>query len=246
LAEDCFAGEEEVEFTLFFDEDSTKEQGWTLQCGDDVLWNVAAGDLAAQAVKRSPLRKSRPYVRNTACVAADTMSTCVFTIEDTYGDGMLWPGYYVLKWGATTVAVYDRKPFKEKSYCFGGVDCATQPLLEVAQDYDDVYFYLKLDANPQETSYQVVCDGGEELLEGGEFDASQAYEEIEVSTVIEPFACCTLTIKDGGSDGLNSPEPGFENDFSIYLDWAGHQVLAYDAQAGFEFGSLSIDFGLGC
>jgi hypothetical protein len=244
LAEDCFAGEEEVEFTLFLDEDSTKEQGWTLQCGNDVpLWNVAVGDMAAKAaVGRGSLRNSH-YVRNTACVAAST-STCVFTIEDSYGDGLLWPGYYVLQWGATTVAVYDRQPFEEQSYCFG-VDCETQPV-EVAQEYDDVYFYLKLDANPQETSYQVVCDGGEELLEGGSFDASQAYEEIEVSTIVEPFACCTLTITDSGNDGLNSPEPGFENDYSIYLDWASHQVLAYTAQTGFEFSTLSINFGLGC
>ena len=94
--------------------------------------------------------------------------------------------------------------------------------------------------------HQVVCDGGAVLSVGGSFNASQAYEEIEVSTVVEPFACCTLTITDGGSDGLNSPEPGFENGYSIYLDWASHKVLGYSMQTGFEFSSLSIEFGLGC
>jgi hypothetical protein len=243
LAEDCLVGEEEVEFTLFLDEDSLKEQGWTLQCGSDVLWNVAAGDLAEQAV-HMPLRRSRPFVRDTACIAANT-PTCDFTIEDSYGDGLLYPGYYVLKWGATTVAVYDRKPFHENSYCFG-VDCDTGLPLEVAQDYDDVYFYLKLDAKPEETSYQIVCDGGQVLLEGGSFVTSQAYEEIEMNAVIEPYACCTFTITDGGNDGLSSPEQGFENDFSIYLDWASHRVLGYSTQTGSEFGSLSMEFGLGC
>eukprot|EP00339_Tiarina_fusa_P006414 CAMPEP_0116997094 /NCGR_PEP_ID=MMETSP0472-20121206/661_1 /TAXON_ID=693140 ORGANISM="Tiarina fusus, Strain LIS" /NCGR_SAMPLE_ID=MMETSP0472 /ASSEMBLY_ACC=CAM_ASM_000603 /LENGTH=259 /DNA_ID=CAMNT_0004695893 /DNA_START=77 /DNA_END=856 /DNA_ORIENTATION=- len=236
-AEDCpQPGEQEVLFTLFLDEDSNKENGWTMQCDDEVIWNVPTGILLETSGFRTRLH--RPFIRNTACIPET--ATCTFTIEDTWGDGLQYPGYYTLKYGATTISVYDRKPFTENSVCFGP-GCTVVPD-EIAQDYDDLYFYLKLDANPEETEYSIVC-GGVTVLEGKGYGEDDAFVAIEEEAKVEPYACCTLTIKDAGNDGLKEQNEEFYGN-AVYLDWATHEVISYGSDV--EFGTLSIDFGLGC
>ena len=235
FAEDCAADEEEVVFTLFLDEDSGREQGWTMQCDGEVVWQVPVGILQETAPQR--FRKNKNFVRDTACVK--TTATCDFTIEDSYGDGLLHPGNYFLKYGANTIAVYDHAPFSEKSYCFGPLCPAISQ--EEAQTCDPTYLFFKLDANPSDTSYEVTCD--EQIIwEGSGFE--EPFEEFELDTCIEPYACCTLRISDVGNDGLTS---SFDNDYgSVYLEWAYQRVFAYDGSNGYEFKAVEVDFGLGC
>jgi hypothetical protein len=236
-AEDCpQPGEQEAVLTVFLDEDSEKENGWSMQCDGATIWDVSIGSLEATAGIR--MRKHRPFVVDTACIPET--ATCTFTIEDTYGDGLLYPGYYTLTYGATSVAIYDRKPFHENSMCFGP-ECPVLPD-EIAQDSDDLYFYLKLDENPEETEYSIECGAGNTILEGKGFTQADAFREIEEEIKVEPFACCTLTIRDSGNDGLK--EQGDFNGNVVYLDWATHEVISYKRDV--EFGTLSIKFGLGC
>jgi hypothetical protein len=236
-AEDCAQpGEQEAIFTLFLDEDSDKENGWKMQCDDVVVWNVPTGSVLETAGFRTKMHRS--FIRDTACIPVT--STCTFTIEDARGDGLQYPGYYTLTYGATTISVYNRKPFHENSVCFGPK--CTVLADEVAQDYDDLYFYLKLDANPEETEYSIVC-GVNTILEGKGYVSADAYLVIEEEAKVEPFACCTLTISDAGNDGLKEQEEEF-NGNAVYLDWATHEVISYGSDV--EFGTLSIDFGLGC
>ena len=87
----------EVEFVLYLDEDSWTEQGWFMQCDNDdhndqqqqqkvVVWNNTVGFLQQW---RPYLHKYNPRIVDQACV--DENATCVFTLIDTWGDGLLSP-----------------------------------------------------------------------------------------------------------------------------------------------------------
>jgi hypothetical protein len=234
LAEDCSAGEQSAVFTLFLDEDSETEQGWSMQCDQDTIWQVPTGILQETTGRRG----NGHYIRDTACIAET--ATCDFTIEDSYGDGLYSPGNYVLKYGAETIAVYDHTPFEERSYCFGP-DCLFQPQ-ESAQACDATYFHLKLDAFPQDTSYTVECDNGGVIWTGSNF--SVPFDIFEDDVCIEPNSCCRLTMHDTESDGLTGTSDGDYG--SVYLEWANQRIFAYDGSNGYEFGSVMVDFGLGC
>jgi hypothetical protein len=233
LGEDCNAGQQTVEFNLFLDEDSATEQGWTLSCDGETIWDVPVGSLEAE-----PNSLSNSFSQDQVCVPEN--ATCDFTIEDSYGDGLLLPGNYILKWGATTIAVYDHTPFEERSYCFG-VNCAVPPQ-EIAEDCDIVYMYLKTDAKPEETSYSVECNG-ETIWEGS--NHTVANDEIQLETCIAPNSCCKLSVHDSGNDGLSNGGED-ENYGAIFLEWAYMQIIRYEGSNGYEFGTVMVDFGLGC
>lgn len=242
-AEDCAIGEEEAVFTIVPDHDTREETGWVMQCGSSVVWNVPMGYLVEIT------EEDFPFIQETACIS--TNATCVFTIEDDYGDGLVeGSGYYLLTYGATTIAVYngqDGEEFFEKSVCFGP-DCPDldiNPPFEIGHDYDDIYFYIRLDEHPEQTSYSIECTGGNVIVEGGGFGPSDANQDIEVETIVEPYDCCTLAIRDAGLDGLTDQLSTFQNDYVVYLDWAGNQVVTID-QNDRRFGYLSVEFGNGC
>ena len=237
LANDCYPGEQEVDFTLFLDEDSDKEQGWNMQCDGQTIWEVPVGILQETNMHRE--RMHRNWVRDTACIPET--ATCDFTLEDSYGDGMYNPGYFYLRYGTTTIATYDNEPFHEKSFCFGP-DCPDLPQ-ELAETCDLVYFFLKYDSHPEDNSFKVECDTAGVILEGSGLDDA-AFNETEFQTCIEPFSCCTLTITDSESDGMTSTDGEFYG--SAYVEWANQRIFAYDGSSGYEFGNVSIDFGLGC
>ena len=118
LTGDCYDGEMEVEFVLFLDEDSWTEQAWFMQCTgyDDAIWNNTVGFL--EEFRPYLERRYPPRIIDQACVNEN--STCVFTIEDSWGDGLLHPGQFWLTYEATTIAIYTHTiPFEELSYCFG-------------------------------------------------------------------------------------------------------------------------------
>lgn len=236
-AEDCFAGEKEILLEVVLDEDSAAEQGWTLECDGVELWNKPFGHLETCGLGYGD------FTHDEACVSED-VKQCHFTFKDSYGDGMYSPGAYYLTFGATTVMVYnDEEPFYEQATCFGS-ECSTPPQ-EVVEDYDDVYFFLRLDSKPEETSYKIECEGGVVLAEGGPYNSTQEYVEIEIETIVEPYSCCHVTVMDTGNDGLTSPHVNATG-YSIYLDWAGHKVIGYPAQSGVEFTTTSVEFGAGC
>ena len=115
LTGDCYEHEKEVEFVLYLDEDSWTEQGWFMQCGENVVWNNTVGFLLHY---EEYLDYWNPVIRDQACVHES--ETCVFTIIDTWGDGLLTPGQFLLSYEATTIAIYTHtEPFEELSYCFG-------------------------------------------------------------------------------------------------------------------------------
>ena len=115
LTGDCYEYEKEVEFVLYLDEDSWTEQGWYMQCGNEVIWNNTVGFLLQY---EDYLDYWNPVIRDQACI--NTTETCVFTIVDTWGDGLLTPGQFLLTYEATTIAIYTHtEPFEELSYCFG-------------------------------------------------------------------------------------------------------------------------------
>jgi hypothetical protein len=88
----------------------------------------------------------------------------------------------------------------------------------------------------------VECDTQGVVWAGSDF--LEPFEEFEYESCIEPHACCALTINDTENDGMAST---FEGDYgSIYLEWANQRIFSYDGSNGYEFGSVSVDFGLGC
>jgi hypothetical protein len=238
-AEDCDAGEEKLEFTLYLDEDSLTENGWSLACQNmGTVWTMPIGSLQSTdptADGYVRLDVDAPSVTEQVCISADV--TCDFTLEDAYGDGLLYPGYFYLMYGGETIAVSEpEEEFFEKSYCLGP-NCVQEPQ-DTTEACDDVYVYARADANPEQNSIAIACD--DEMVFEHTFTAPQ--ETIEFDECIPRAKCCTMTIMDSAKDGLDILEGA-----SIYAEWANNVILRYDdISNAFEFDSVSYDFGLGC
>ena len=238
-ASDCNVGENQLEFTLFLDEDSVTENGWSLTCdGEGTVWNVAVGTIQSvfPDVIVDPDINPSPFVTEKVCLPEDT--TCTFTLEDTHGDGLLSPGYYYLTLGPTTIAVSEEgEEFKEKSYCFGP-SCQIVAR-EVAENCDYVYLHFQADDHPEESSVEITCNGSTIFSKS---DFTTPGEAIEFEQCVPPDQCCALTIHDSESkNGLNSLEGGH-----VLLEWANQVILRYDATNDYEFETLSRNFGSTC
>lgn len=228
--EDCNPGEKQLEFTFFLDEDSLTENGWTLECdGEGLIWNVPVGTLQANTAVENP------FVKEQVCLPENF--TCHFTLEDLYGDGLLFPGYYYLTFGAETIAVSeDEEEFFEKSYCLGP-NCPVHPF-EETEDCDNIYIFFQADESPEESSISIEC-GGETIYSKSDFMTAQ--ETIEVEKCVPLDTCCILTIKDSASNGLQPSQGG-----SIFVEWANQVVFEYDDTDPFEFDVISTNFGMTC
>ena len=222
-------------FTLFLDEDSDTEQGWSMQCDDQLIWDKHVGHLVEF---EDNLDGPGPYVRDEACVPET--ATCHFTIVDSFGDGLYSPGFFSLTYEATTVAVYDEThPFEELSYCFGpGCSDANlfPPPREIDDDCDSMYMYLQLDGTVQEEmTYTVKCD--EDVIWHGLYDQTNLPPRngLEQETCIGRNSCCSFTISDSGIEEYGG---------AVYLEWAYKTIIDYrGGQSGFE---QYKEFGLGC
>ncbi len=229
-AEDCNVGEEQLEFTFFLDEDSLTENGWTLACDDvGTIWNVPMGTLEASG---SVQFSDTPFVKDQVCVSKN--STCHFTMEDLYGDGLLFPGYFFLTYGATTIVVSEEEEeFFEKASCIGP-SCPISAQ-EVVEDCDDLYLFFQANSFPQESSVQIECDG-EIKFAKSDFMISQEVTEFE--TCLTYGTCCNLMVYDSAFDGLQGGQ--------VFLEWANQVIFSYDDSDSYEFGTISRSFGSGC
>jgi len=245
ISDDCGDGTQQLTFEFFSDIDSSREQSWVLSCDDGTIpWELKRGDYPYTWVTRrrwwNYWRQPVDNIREDLCLADDV--TCTFTIEDSYGDGLLEGGYYALIHGSTTVAAYDHSAFEEKAYCVGP-SCPVPPIEEEEQ-CEWLYFYLRLDGLPAETSYTVTCDG-EPVLGGSGFTV--AVQEIEEEVCIPVSSCCTVTVTDTGNDGLTSfASGGEEEDGEISVYFLSNKVVHYKGNSGEEFSVLEKSFGLGC
>jgi len=130
IDEYCADDEEQAVFDLYLDS-TPDETGWKLVCDDDngnAVWDSPVGSLS--------LDLANSWVSETACISKE--STCTMTIYDGAGDGFAEDGWYALRYGATTVAVYnyqgENEPFSEDTFCFGP-ECEELPL-ERAEDQE--------------------------------------------------------------------------------------------------------------
>jgi hypothetical protein len=239
-ADDCNVGEQLLEFTFFLDEDSTTENGWTLACEEEgTIWNVPIGTLQSSNTNAMGFvhqDSEMPFVTEQACLPEDF--TCHFTLEDLHGDGLLFPGYYYLTFGATTVAVSEKgEEFFEKSYCFGP-NCSI-PAQEVAEQCDSVFLFFQADDSPEESSVEIECNGSTLFSKS---DFMTPFEAVEFEYCLPIDQCCTLTVSDFASNGLSSSLQGGH----AFVEWANQVIFSYGDSNAYRFDSVSLNFGLAC
>lgn len=230
VAEDCSGEEEQLEFTFFLDEDSLQENGWALTCdGVGTIWDVPVGTLEASG---SVQFADVPVVKDQICISKN--ATCHFTLEDTFGDGILFPGYYYLTYGATTLVVSeDGEEFYEKVSCFGS-NCPIAAQ-EIVEECDDIYLFFEANSSPEQSSVQIVCNGE---IKFSKSDFTVAQEIAEFEACIPNGGCCTLLVYDSAFDGLEGGH--------VFLEWANQVIFSYDDSNPFEFGTVSRSFGSDC
>jgi hypothetical protein len=233
-SEDCNADEKSVEFFIELDQDSNHETGWTLECGNQEIWNVPIGYL-------EETKAFRPSNQILLSECVDEGLKCDFTIQDKYGDGLTeGPGSFYLKYGATTVATYDRlEKFTEKSYCFGP-GCDQLPL-EIAEVCAMLFLSMRLDANPDDIQYEVECDG--EVVLKGPWGIIP-YQEIEEETCMPISSCCRFAVTDSSGDGLTQAADGDKG--WIFLEYGLDPILDYNGNQDGTFSEKVVQFGYGC
>lgn len=206
----CEGNHEEMAVLDFLLDSNPEETGYKLVCDhrneDDkteqvTVWDVEVGSL-------DPIAKET-WVYDNTCVSK--RSTCVFTVYDGSGDGLLGDGWFALRYGATTVAVSnyqgDNDPFTTDTYCFGP-NCDTLPL-ERAEDQQ------QQDEEEEEAGdNEVAVDDEDEEQEGGEEDAAANDEEevVEVPATggsagdaesSQPTVSSTTTSSSSGRNEVN-------------------------------------------
>jgi hypothetical protein len=260
--EDCKnEGEQPLEFRFFTDNNSWNDNGWTLECDYEdeskaMLWSVPIGSLNYEARTQ--------VIREAACVP-DT-ATCTFHIFDASGDGLQssspngeddesFSGWFALLHGATTVGTYQNvaePSFSELTYCIGP-NCDQKPQEIQSNDencQDVVYLALQLDGRPQDTSYQLVCNNGADIIwDGKDFTTPGAY--VEEETCLPKDSCCEFVVTDNDTNGLTSEvdttnlAAGTRPNGFIYLEWNYQPVMEYDGATGEEFDVLTAHFACG-
>lgn len=252
-AEDCNAGEELLDFFMHLDEDSVSENGWYLRCeGEGLIWDVPVGTMQTTD-PNGPGYYMPPATSNEngmvhaqVCLPEDF--TCNFTLVDSWGDGLLYPGYYSLTFGATTIAVTTADTaFSEQTHCFGphcNPDATASLPIELVEECDNIYANIRTDLNAEQLSFNVTCDGTTVLHKS---DFSTPFEEYIGEKCVSVGACCIATVTDTGNDGLIVGDASGEEELGfVYLEWASEKVLWYTGQEGLKFGTLRVAFGTNC
>jgi hypothetical protein len=208
----------------------------------ETVWNVPVGTLKYTATTQ--------VIRESACI--DDTTSCFLTITDTGGDGLLsshestgFAGWYAFLYGSQTIVTYAHEPnpeFATVEYCVGP-KCTRKPQsIAGTGQCETAYLALQLDNRPQDTTYQLVCNG-ETIWDGRDFVDPGAY--IEEESCIPPTSCCTFTVTDADSLGMTSPYNSDMLGF-VYLEWNFEGLLEYDGVTGEEFDVKSVEFGMGC
>jgi hypothetical protein len=233
-----------LEFRFFTDAQSFLENGWQLQCEYqngtmETIWDVPPGSL--------PYSTTTQVILDTICVEPTT--SCWLTIIDLEGDGLLaqhpkdgFSGWFALLYGATTVALYSDETssaFSELQYCVGP---KCQSTSNKGSTCVEAYLYMQTDGRPQDTSYELECNG--EILWQGS-GLSQPEASVEEEMCIFNDMCCTFTLNDADRHGMTTPTDNGLTGFA-YLEWNHEGLLEYDGVTGEEFDSKSVVFGHGC
>ena len=108
------------------------------------------------------------------------------------------------------------------------MDTTTAVFSSAVEVMPDIHFYLKLDDNPGETTWELKNSSGTVLYSGGPYLEAQQF--IQETFPITNDDCYTLYLYDSGGDGLL--DPGFfalrENDYSLIYennDFEGSEEL---------------------
>uniref|UniRef100_A0A6U9Z0Q7 Uncharacterized protein n=1 Tax=Pseudo-nitzschia australis TaxID=44445 RepID=A0A6U9Z0Q7_9STRA len=249
--------EQPLEFRFFTDNNSWKDNGWTLDCqyedsSQKLLWETPIGFINRE--------KQTEVIREAACVPDS--ATCTLRIYDASGDGLqggnadsdgeAYTGWFAFLHGATTVGTYksvEDPAFHELTYCVGpNCNKAPQEVQTNDEDCQDiVYLAMQLDNRPQDTTYQLICGSDSEVVwDGKDFTEAGAY--VEEETCLPKDACCQFVVTDSDTNGLTAPVDVNASSSSramgyIYLERNYEPVLEYDGNTGQEFDVLSKTFG---
>ena len=249
--------EQPLEFRFFTDNNSWKDNGWTLECqyedsSQELLWETPIGFINHE--------KQTEVIHEAACVP--NSATCTLRIYDASGDGLqggnvndaseAYTGWFAFLHGATTVGTYknlEDPAFHELTYCVGP-NCNKAPQEVQTNDencQDIVYLAMQLDNRPQDTTYQLICGSDSEVVwDGKDFTEAGAY--VEEETCLPKDACCQFVVTDSDTNGLTAPvDVGASTSTRamgfIYLERNYDPVLEYDGTTGQEFDVLSKTFG---
>ncbi|CAJ1950021.1 unnamed protein product [Cylindrotheca closterium] len=246
---DCNSGQKLVEFFIQLDQDSNHETGWSLHCSEGEVWNVPVGILEETKENRS----GNNQIMQSTCV--DDTETCEFIVYDSYGDGLMeGNGYFYLRYGAATVATYamSEGEFDELRYCFGPncheeLDPIQDEQLDPIETTDEcarLYLGIGFDANPEELSYQVQCNG--EVVLQGPWGDNLPFSIFEEETCVPLNSCCKFNVTDSGGDGLTSIQ-GVGGDYGwIYVEYGMEKVYGYTGDDDGAFSNAEAAFGDGC
>jgi hypothetical protein len=244
LPQPCPNDEEALEFRFFTDAQSFLENGWQLQCEFqdgtvEIIWDVLPGSL--------PYTYSTEVIRDSVCVAPTT--SCWLTVIDLEGDGLLaqhfkdgFTGWFALLYGSRTVALYSDEPtpaFSELHYCVGP-KCQLTP--NRGEKCVETYLYMQMDGRPQDTRYELKCNGQTQWKRSG---LSQPGEVVEEEACILNDMCCTFALHDAAHNGMTTPTDNGYTGFA-YLEWNYEGLLEYDGVTGEVFETKSVVFGHGC
>jgi hypothetical protein len=226
---DCSGDEDVATLDLLLD-DHPEDTGLTMICDDEVIWEVEQGSLTSQ--------EASSWVSHQYC-APKSVEKCVLTITDASGNGLEGDGWYSFVSGATTVAVYDGLPFFENVHCFGTA-CkeVAQEVADLETECNPIVFDIQLDSKPAETSFTLTC--GDEVV----WDVAgqnKPFHNIKLEECIPHDACCSLTIRDQGNDGLTLGNKTHSGYFALEADY--QDKIRYYGADGMQFGSLSVAFG---
>jgi len=274
--------EQPLEFRFFTDNNSWNDNGWTLECAYEdetksLVWEVPVGSLKYEA--RTQVIREAACVPDTATctlrifdASGDGLQSSVLPTDE---NGVPIPinplsddipesfsGWFAFLHGSTTVGTYQNVKwpnFSELTYCVGP-NCEEQDQNQESQlpnndenCQDIVYLAMQLDAKPQDTSYQLVCNNGVDIIWDGR-DFTEAGSYVEEETCLPKDACCEFVITDTDTNGLTSAldttqmlagsttvrSTGF-----LYLEWNFEPILEYDGATGEQFDVLTASFACG-
>ena len=254
------ADEQPLEFRFFTDNNSWADNGWTLECEyadatKAMVWEVPIGSLQYEPTTQ--------VIREAACVPDS--ATCTLQIYDTSGDGLqsaprlsptgelhaAYAGWFAFLHGSTTIGSYKtvvNPAFAELSYCVGPkCEQAPQDIPTNGDSCQDlIYLALQLDATPEETSYQLICNDGQDVIwDGKEFTNPGQF--IEEEACIPHDTCCQFVIQDSKADGLSSGldstqlADGTKASGLLFLEANFETVLQYDGGTGEAFDVLTAE-----
>jgi hypothetical protein len=98
-------------------------------------------------------------------------------------------------------------------------DTLTTSFISATEAVPDVYLFIKLDQNPEETTWDLKKSNGDIMFSGGPYSEPDAF--IKDTLFIGNTDCYTFTMYDAGGDGLTGVNGGYslrQSDFSLIYE----------------------------